>query len=228
MNLLFVALAPVFIILLYVYFRDKYEKEPIGLLIRALVIGAVLSVPVIFVERILALPALVMGHLASITWISFVVAGLTEEGFKFLAFYLIIWRNVNFNEKFDGIVYAVFIAMGFAGIENLMYVSQGGLQVGLTRALTAVPAHALFGIVMGYHLGLAKFYPAVRSRHIFQAVFYPVLLHGFYDFCLMSKSQFLLIVFVPYIMLLWINASRKMDELSGQSFYRNDFFTGWK
>ncbi len=228
MNLLFVALAPVFIIILYVYFRDRYEKEPLYLLLRALAIGAALAIPVIIVEKWLSYPAKAMPPLTATAWMAFVVAGFTEEGFKFLAFYLIIWRNTHFNEKFDGIVYAVFIAMGFAGVENILYVVQGGIEVGLTRAFTAVPAHALFGVIMGYHLGLAKFYPEQRNRQILQAVLYPILLHGFYDFCLMSQNQFLLVIFVPYMMWLWINASQKMDELSHNSFFRDKLFIDWK
>ncbi len=223
MNLLFVSLAPVFIILLYVYFRDKYEKEPLSMVLKALLVGAILPLPVVFVEKFLALPAQNMPSVFSVAWLSFVVAGLTEEGFKFLAFFLIIWKNTNFNEKFDGIVYAVFIAMGFAGIENILYVSQGGFNVAVTRAFTAVPAHALFGIIMGYHLGLAKFYPAERNRQIFLALFYPVLFHGFYDFSLMSQNQLLLLLFVPYIVWLWIRASRRMNQLSQASFYRTGF-----
>ncbi len=223
MNLLFVSLAPVFIILLYVYFRDKYEREPLSMVFKALLLGVLLPLPVVFVEKLLTLPAENMPSVLSVAWVSFVVAGLTEEGFKFLAFFLIIWKNVNFNEKFDGIVYAVFIAMGFAGIENILYVLQGGFSVAVTRAFTAVPAHALFGIIMGYHLGLAKFYPAERKQQIFRALFYPVLFHGFYDFSLMSQNQLLLLFFVPYIVWLWIRATQRMNQLSKASFYRNDF-----
>ena len=76
---------------------------------------------------------------------------------KFLAFYVFFWKERNFNEKFDGIVYAVYIALGFAGIENIVYAFTGGVGVGLVRALTAVAAHALFGVVMGFYFGLAGF-----------------------------------------------------------------------
>ena len=146
MNLLFISLAPVFIIAFYVWFRDKYEKEPIAMLLRALLIGAVITLPVIFIER--GLFSLGATFSFGPFWDAFAVAGLVEESFKFLAFYLIIWRNVNFNEKFDGIVYAVFIALGFAGVENILYVAEGGVQVAITRAITAVPAHALFGVII--------------------------------------------------------------------------------
>jgi len=145
------------------------------MLLEALIIGAVIAVPVIFVEHFLVFPVSFMRPLTATLWMAFVVAGLTEEGFKFLAFFLIIWKNTHFNEKFDGILYTVFIDMGLAGVENIMYVTQRGAEVGLTRAFTAVPAHALFGVIMGYHLGLAKFYPKQRTSQILQAILYPIL-----------------------------------------------------
>lgn len=221
MNVLFIALAPVLVIALYVYFRDKYEKEPWKLLLTALIIGALLTVPVVIVERVLYV-FMPSDKFKSLAYSAFVVAGLTEEGFKFLAFLLLIWRNRNFNEKFDGIVYAVFISLGFAGIENILYVSQGGYALGLTRALTAVPAHALFGITMGYYFGLARFYPQKRFYFVSLALLIPILLHGMYDFCLMAQIPLLLVLFVPFILYLWYSGFKKMRDLSSRSAYRND------
>jgi len=143
-----------------------------------------------------------------------------EEGFKFLVFLLLVWNNKEFNEKFDGIVYAVFISLGFAGVENILYVS-GDITIGLSRALTAVPAHALFGVTMGYYYGLARFYPMERGRYLKKALFWPVLLHGFYDFCLMSGHPLLLLLFIPFIVYLWISGFRKMKDLSDRSIFRN-------
>ena len=107
----------------------------------------------------LTIPSEDLEGLSYAAYTAFIVAALTEEGMKFLAFYFFFWKNRNFNERFDGIVYAVYISLGFAGIENILYVFTGGYSVGVIRALTAVPAHALFGIVMGYYFGMAKFNP---------------------------------------------------------------------
>jgi len=223
MNLIFMALAPVFIIALYVYYRDKYEKEPWRMLFTTLIIGALLAIPVIFVERFFSLftPS---NPIRGTLYTAFVIAGFTEEGFKFLAFILLIWKSREFNEKFDGIVYAVFISLGFAGIENILYVTQGGAAMGLFRALTAVPAHALFGITMGYYFGLALFYPAQRRVMIIMAFLIPFLLHGFYDFCLMSQNHALLTLFVPFVIYLWISGFRKIKVLSDHSIYKGDMF----
>ena len=92
--------------------------------------------------------------------------------------------------------------------------------MGLTRAFTAVPAHALFGIVMGYQLGLARFYPREKLRRLFLALALPILLHGVYDFILMSGHPYLLLVFVPYLAFLWIFGFRRMRQLSDRSIYR--------
>ena len=220
MGTLIVALTPVIIVAFYLYYRDKYEKEPFWWLALALVAGGMITIPVIFVEHILELPMYYMSGYLQVAWEGFAVAGFTEELFKFSAFMLIFWNNRHFNEKFDGIVYASFISLGFAGVENLLYVINGGLQVGLTRAFTAVPAHALFGIIMGYRLGLAKFYPGERRKQLTLALLMPILFHGIYDFILMSGHPYLIVVFVPFLVFLWIFGFKRMRNLSDRSIYR--------
>ncbi len=222
MTLLIVSLAPVFIILFYIYFRDKYEREPLGLLIRALLAGVIIVMPVIFVEKFLLVLNPFQGKISSAGYNAFVVAGFTEEFFKFAALYLLIWRNPEFNEKFDGIVYAVFISLGFAAMENILYVSEGGIHVAVTRAITAVPAHALFGVRMGYFFGIAHMYPEIRSRYLRLSFLEPFILHGIYDFMLMSGIHLLLLLFVPYLIYLYINGFKKIKELSDSSIYRED------
>jgi RsiW-degrading membrane proteinase PrsW (M82 family) len=220
MNLIIIALAPVFVIATYIYIRDKYEREPIRLLLISLVVGCVITIPVSIIEGLLMAGGQGLVGLASAAWSAFVVAAFTEELFKLLALYLLIWRNRHFNEKFDGIVYATFISLGFAGIENILYVSDGGISVGITRAFTAVPAHALFGIIMGYQFGLARFYPNERSWRLFLAFLMPILLHGIYDFILMSNHASLLFVFIPFLIFLWLFGFRRIRQLSDRSIYR--------
>ncbi|MFO7574449.1 MAG: PrsW family glutamic-type intramembrane protease [Bacteroidales bacterium] len=219
-SLLFVSLAPVLIIAIYVFFRDKYEKEPVGRLLLALTAGLLIVPPVIAVERFLMLFSGRVDGIFYHFYHAFVVASFTEEGFKYLAFMLLIWRSRDFNEKFDGIMYAVFISLGFAAVENLLYVYKGGYQVGLLRAFTAVPAHAIFGIAMGYHFGLAKFYTQERKRQLVLAFVYPFLWHGAYDFLLMAGKSIYLILFIPLIILLWMSGFKRMKRLSEISVYR--------
>jgi RsiW-degrading membrane proteinase PrsW (M82 family) len=220
MNLLLLALAPVLVIAIYIYFRDKYEKEPVGQLLKTLGAGMLITFPISYIERsmVAIMPSLTQQGQAFYN--AFMVAGLTEEFFKFIALYLLIWSNKNFNEKFDGIVYAVFISLGYAAIENVMYVSHHGAPAGYIRAFISVPAHAIFGITMGYYFGLARFYPGKRFKLMAEAFFYPFLLHGIFDFILMLGNYLLLLVFIPYVIFLYINGLRRMKALSNESVFR--------
>ncbi len=229
--LLFITFAPILILALYVYWHDKYEKEPIGLLIIALLLGALIVIPVIYVEIWLGkywemkFGKLFTGDLAvlaSAAYVAFIVAALTEETFKYIAFFY-FWKNKHFNELFDGIIYAVFISLGFAAVENVLYVfhsNNGGMVVGMLRAITAVPAHALFGVAMGYYLGLAKFEPKHRIRYLFLALCIPIILHGLYDFILMAENEWLFLLFIPYIIILWVSALKRMRLHSHRSVFK--------
>ncbi len=226
MNLLILAFAPVLIILLYVYYRDKYDKEPLSLLLKGLFAGVLIVLPISTTEEVATMvinPA-GLNQIPSAFFTAFFIAALFEEGFKYIAVYLLIWKNKEFNERFDGIVYAVFVSLGFALIENLMYVlsNENGLTVGLTRALTAVPAHTIFGILMGYHLGLARFDIKGRTKHIINAFFYPFLYHGLYDFILMSGHQLLLLLFLPFLGYMYYRANKRMNTLSDMSVFNTD------
>ncbi len=141
---------------------------------------------------------------------SFLVAGLIEEGFKFLVFRGLIYDNKEFNEPYDGIVYAVMISLGFAAMENILYLATahfklglaGVMQVGTVRAMLAVPAHAFFAAIMGYYLGLAKFSASASQEKVFlkKALWWPVAAHGAYDFFILSKTA----AGVLYLLMLFI------------------------
>ena len=160
-------------------------------------------------------------HILSAGYTAFVVAGLVEESFKFLFFFLYIWKNREFNEMYDGIVYAVFISLGFATVENIAYVLSTGMSTAVIRSVTAVPAHALFAVSMGYYLGIAKFArPQYRRRYIARGFAIPVLLHGIYDFILLSQKFYLLMLFIPYMLYLWKRGLGNVEELVGFSPFR--------
>ncbi len=223
MNLLVLALAPVIIIAFYIYFRDKYEKEPIKILLFSLLAGALTTIPILFVETFLDKYSENFEDLTKAAYDAFVVAAFTEEFFKYLALFLLIWNNKNFNENFDGIVYAVFISLGFASVENVLYVvGDSTYTVGVMRAVTAVPAHALFGVAMGYHFSMARFVPNVRSIQLALAFLVPVILHGIYDFILMADRPILLLLFVPYVIFLWILGFRRMKSHSDSSVFKDE------
>jgi RsiW-degrading membrane proteinase PrsW (M82 family) len=194
MSLLLLALAPIVVILIYIYVKDKYEKEPIGLLVKNFFLGAVVSIII----------TVVLGFAANIIYTvtdeksilqqfvkAFFVVALVEEFSKYIIVKYYSQKKTDFNEPFDGIVYAVVVSMGFAALENVLYVSQYGVTIGLTRAFTAVPAHATFGILMGYFMGKAKF-SNNRVKYNLLGLLTATLFHGAYDF-------FLFINFIPGI-----------------------------
>ncbi|MFH2140894.1 MAG: PrsW family glutamic-type intramembrane protease [Bacteroidota bacterium] len=220
MYLLIIALAPIFIIASYIYYRDKYEKEPLWLLFISLVAGGLIIIPVVFIELFFTEFLTYISYKFHAIYTAFIVAGFTEELFKYMAVLLLIWKNKNFNEKFDGIVYASFVSLGFAGIENIFYVIENGSGVGLIRAFTAVPLHALVGIFMGYQIGLAKFVLAERRKRLWLAFFIPFLFHGIYDFLLLTGNSWALILLLPFVIYLWIRGFKRMKKFSEESEFR--------
>jgi RsiW-degrading membrane proteinase PrsW (M82 family) len=222
MGIFLASLAPIFIIAIYVYFRDKYEKEPFGLLVKALVAGILAVLPIILVERYLMSLMPDMDSVGRAAYQAFLVAGTTEELFKFVALFLLVWRSPSFNEQFDGIVYAVFVSLGFAAVENVMYVMDGGYQTAALRAITAVPAHALFGVTMGYYLGIARRYVELRKAYLLRALLVPIILHGIYDFILMVQVGWVLLGFIPFMVYLYVAGVRKMKKLSDVSVFREE------
>ena len=194
MNLLLLAVTPIFIVILYIYYKDKYEKEPRRLLLYNFLLGAIVSIIITMImyygfNIILPLPDRTSVLQQFIR--AFFVVGFTEEFSKYIIVKFYSQAKADFNEPFDGIVYAVMVSMGFAATENIMYVLQGGYYVGILRAFTAVPAHATFGILMGYFVGKAKF---SKNRVVLNitGLLLAILFHGAYDF-------FLFINFIPGI-----------------------------
>ncbi len=207
MYLIAAATAPVVIVALYIYFKDKYDKEPILMLIKALVLGMLIVLPVYVMETLLMkfMPILEFSSRLSAFYNAFVVAAFSEEIWKFIALFFLIWKSKEFDERIDGIVYAVFVSLGFAWVENIMYVMEGGMNVAMTRAFLSVPAHALFGVTMGYYFSLSKFTNSepTRKRFFIYAIIFPIILHGVYDFILMANEPLGMIVFIPFIIYLW-------------------------
>ncbi len=220
MYLLLLALAPAIILMMYVYFRDKYEKEPVALILKGILLGAIIIFPVGLIEKYISGFGTGFEKIPKAAYDGFIVAGATEEVFKFLMVFILIWRNRNFNEKFDGIVYAVSVSLGFAAVENIFYVfSNQSMQVGLLRAFTAVPGHTIFGIVMGFYIGLARFSTNNKGKWLLRAFVVPWLIHGVYDFLLMSGHPILLLIFIPFLIFMYRYGLKRMSELNEQSLF---------
>ena len=216
--LIALAVAPCLAVGLFVYLKDKYEKEPLKLLAALFAYGFLVTIPVAIIQNILYRFGFGVSELLSpVAAKAFVSAGLVEEGGKLAVLMAFVYRSADFNEPFDGIVYAVMISMGFATAENLLYVIEGGFSVGLVRIFTAIPAHASFGVVMGFYVGRSKF---TAPKILFIAAGYAgaVLLHGAYDFFLMMGEYPFLAIGGFFSLALGIvlsfNAMRASNKLS--------------
>jgi len=202
------ALAPAFAIALYIYWKDTHEKEPVGVLVMCFIFGVLICFPAGFwnsgVFEIFGfdLDQEDNGMLISF-FMAFFVVGLGEEMLKYLVVVLYAFRKPCFNEPFDGIVYAVMVSLGFAAFENIFYVMEGGLSVAVLRMFTAVPMHAAFAVIMGYYIGLSKYYRgAARTEKSLKGLFYAVLLHGLYDFVLF-QDDFPLLGLLIFPLIIW-------------------------
>ena len=189
--LLALAVAPGLAIAIFIYEKDKLDKEPLHLLVKSFFLGALSVVVAILLQEagkfaygfLTVLTGLQLGgDVVRPFWHAFAV-GFTEEWSKYIFLILFAFPKKEFNEPFDGITYAVMIAMGFATLENLFYVADGGLEVAILRMFTAVPAHATFAVAMGYFVGLAKFRHQYHiSIYKFTGLMGATLLHALYDF----------------------------------------------
>ena len=200
MKLLLLAVAPDFLIILYIYIKDKYDKEPKRLLIFSFLLGATVSIVITTILYVITdsfIPIKIEGNRSIIQILikAFLIVGLIEEFSKYIIVRYYAQPKKEFNEQFDGIVYAVMVSMGFAATENIMYVFEGGVQTALLRTFTAVPAHATFAVLMGYFMGKAKF-SKHRIRYNLLGLFCAILFHGTYDY-------FLFLEIIPGI---WIGA----------------------
>lgn len=233
--LLLVSVLPVFLLGLFIYNKDK-EKEPIGLLVKFFFggIGAFFVTIIITLVFGLFFPSLLQDKLnfdlVSLFFHVFFGIALIEEFSKWLFVYNIGFYNKEFDQVYDIIVYSVFVALGFACLENIFYVFEHGFITGIIRGLLAVPGHACDGVFMGYYLSLAKLNSVhgnsyLRKRNIFLSIFVPMLLHGFYDYCLFSQNIFLILLFFIFIVVLYVITFRRVKKISrsGKLKYRDNF-----
>ena len=238
-----VALLPVLVLALFVYYKDKFGKEPVWMLVKAFFGG--------FLAVFLAIP--LESFLSGFTpgaspiqgvYTGFVVAGFSEELVKLLVLMLFVWRSRHFDEYFDGIVYAVYVGLGFACLENIGYVFNTSsfntsLTTAVMRALLSVPGHFLFAVTMGYYLARAKFDKSRRVGHLLKALAYPLLLHGTFDALLMVSDSLqgtwlypvavvLFVLFIRFDIRMWKKGVYKIRLMQERSHMQEtDRINGW-
>lgn len=215
------AVLPAIILLRYIYRTDTVEKEPPGLLVCLLLMGVVAALCSGILEALgeTVLNVLVdPGSPAYTILLAFLVVALVEEGTKFILLKKCSWYHPAFNYRFDGIVYAVFVSLGFAAYENIQYVLHYGLSVALPRALLAVPGHMSFTVFMGLFYGRAKLceaysYRRGMRRNLLTGYLIAVFLHGFYDSCAMIGSAASTVVFLVFVAVMywWVIRTLKRE-----------------
>jgi len=185
--LILAAVLPVIFFLVFIYRQDKLDKESPRMLWRLFTGGILCSIAASSLEYLYEFLFGIARTVQGTFWEMFLGVGLVEEGCKFFVLRRRSWNSSEFNCRFDGVVYAVFVSLGFACIENILYVFRYGLGSAVTRALLSIPGHTVFGVFMGAFYSDAKL--AQVSGRDFRgrtalALLVPMALHGFYDFCL--------------------------------------------
>lgn len=216
------AVLPAIILLRYIYKHDTVEKEPPGLLLTLLFMGVLAALCATVLEAIFqtVLDLLVdPGSPVYTILLAFLVVAVVEEGTKFWLLKRRTWYHPAFNYRFDGIVYAVFVSLGFAAYENITYVLRYGLSVALPRALLAVPGHAAFAVVMGAFYGRARLregWGDLREarRDLWTGYLFAVFLHGFYDTCAMIGTGTSMVVFLVFVALMFLGIFRLVKKES--------------
>lgn len=200
------AIAPSLAIFSYVYLRNQMSTEPRRTLLQSFIYGALITFPIMFIQYVVE-----EEQTFSNSYFSSVIftSGL-EEFFKWFVIFIVIFRHVEFDDPYDGILYGAAVSLGFATVENILYLLTFGLDHAFMRALLPVSSHAMFGVVMGYYFGKAKFSKINREReYLALALFGPILLHIVYNSILIVGDSFMFIM-VPFMLFLWWFGLRKV------------------
>jgi protease PrsW len=203
--LLLLATVPPVLFMVFIYWMDRHEPESLKNIMIALLLGALSTIPALIIQLVLGFIPLF--HLPGITggfFESFLLVAPSEEFFKFLVIYLFIRKKPFFDEINDGIVYFGTGAIGFALLENIFYVLENGFGVGLLRAFTSIPLHTFCGVIIGYHVGLARFTRQTGSRLlILRGLILATITHALFN-TLLSSGNLVVLLFIPLVILIYV------------------------
>ena len=242
--LIVIALLPVFIIATYVNKKDK-NKEPAKLLAQLFILGIVSCFLTVYVSELLGkfIPFVdidvTQANFIEVLLHAFIGIALIEEGSKLFMVYNMAYKNKEFDEIYDIIIYSVFVALGFAAFENILYVLgnetiEASITTGVLRAILAVPGHACDGLFMGYYLSLAKISELQNQKeeskkYLLKSLLIPTILHGTYDFCIFTGMPIFLLVFLIFVIWMYINAVKKLKLVAtnNRSLYMQNKYCGF-
>lgn len=212
--LVLLAVTPPVAFLAYILRYDRREPEPLSLVLKLLFLGCLSGIPAVLIELAFKdLPLFSGTGMSGAALQSFLLVAPVEEAVKLLTVLLFVWKNTNFNQRNDGIVYTGTVAIGFAMAENVLYVLDRGWIIGVFRAVTSIPTHTFTGVLMGYFVGAAKFSPtaAVRIRYLVTGFLVAWIFHGAYNTFALSGTAAALLV-VPLVAALFILGSRSLKK----------------
>jgi protease PrsW len=212
------ALAPCAFWLWIIYRWDKYEPEPKSLVIRTFFLGFAIAIPVAIIESVLYPKSLTAApvSLAASFYVAFIVAGLTEESGKFFVVRASMYKSRYFEEPSDGLIYSAAAALGFASLENIVYLFSFGWEIILVRGLFSNLAHVLFSSLWGYPLALHKLGIIKSPSIIWLGWLAAIIAHGVFDFLLFTDSQvsFLVIPIFVGMVVLFVLMMRHANRIS--------------
>ena len=206
--ILVLAVAPPLLIAYYVYQKDKYDKEPKSLIIKSFLFGCLGIIPAIFLELF------VEGIFTNLFLYVFIGIALVEEGVKYFFLKKYLFNKADFNEPMDGIVYAVMISLGFATVENIAYVlnNEGQeMNVALIRMFTAIPLHAVCGVILGYFVGLAKF-SNNKNILLYKGLFLATLVHALYNYFIFLGQGLILSIIALVVAIYYSNKAINIHQ----------------
>ncbi|MGI2327079.1 glutamic-type intramembrane protease PrsW [Planococcus sp. YIM B11945] len=205
--LLTVAIAPSLALFSYFYLRDQFSKEPSKLIFHCFIYGAILTFPILFIQYVFDAE----GVFSNVFSQSVLFSSIVEEFFKWLVLLIAIYRHVDFEDPFDGILYGASVSLGFATVENILYLLEFGLETAFIRAFLPVSSHALFGVVMGYYFGRAKFSSGTGRKWLVWALTTSMVLHIAYNSFLYFRADWLYGI-IPFMLFLWWFGLRKVKQ----------------
>lgn len=204
---LIAALLPAIVLLVYIWKKDPH-KEPVSQLVRAVLLGVAICLPVataeMYIQRAIFGADGTVSTLFDSTIQAFCVAAIPEEAAKLFVLWLLLRKNPHFDEHFDGIIYAVYVSLGFAAVENVFYVmsQENWWSVAVARALLAVPGHYAFAVMMGYYYALYHFVERSKKNAVCMLLV-PVMAHGIYDALALSGSVNPLVGAIAFVVLIF-------------------------
>ncbi|KIL33257.1 hypothetical protein B4073_2299 [Bacillus subtilis] len=201
-------IAPGIALLSYFYLKDQYDNEPVHMVLRSFFLGVVLVFPIMFIQYVLEKENVGGGSF----FVSFLFSGFLEESLKWFILMISVYPHAHFDEHYDGIVYGTSVSLGFATLENILYLIGHGVEHAFVRALLPVSCHALIGVIMGFYLGKARFSAdKARVKWLILSLVVPSLLHGSYDFILTALSNWIYYM-LPFMVFLWWFGLRKAKK----------------